>query len=576
MSQSPKKRLSREEVAKREIGQTDVSPALARTLVAVFLFLIIAVPVVQFVHEAMTRRTARTSQFDLVRDLPAVAEAFRDSEASLWGRTLGANARLLQAIHRYEETLDNASILTGLLLGPSQVAALRLGGLGNEKAYPGRDGWLFYRPGVDYLTGPGFLSPAQLARRRMEGSEYATPPQPDPVAAILDFRDRLAQWGVDLVVMPTPVKPSIYPDMLSGRYDVARLEAPLQNVSYRAFMDLLEAEGVRVFDPAPMLLEWRRQALADDGDAAAPLYLETDSHWTPAAMEQTAAALAAYLEAEWDLGPATGDWRREAVEVAALGDIALMMNLPEDQGLYTPQSVAIGRIVDGAGALWRPSQEAAAMVLGDSFSNIFSLGDMGWGDGGGLVEHLSFHLGRPVDRITRNDNGAFATRQALSVELARGRDRLSGKQVVVWQFAARELAVGDWRIIALEAGEAHVGRFLTPPPGEPLVVQAELRDISAIPNPGSVPYADHIAMLHLTDLEGVGKPLDGDEAVAYIRTMRGNVWTAAARFRPGDRLTLRLQAWADVAERYDAINRSELDDLELQLVDPCWAEEVTP
>ena len=42
--------------------------------------------------------------------------------------------------------------------------------------------------------------------------------------------------------------------------------------------------------------------------------------------------------------------------------------------------------------------------------------------------------------------------------------------------------------------------------------------------------------------------------------MRDNVLTAAARLRPGDRVTLRLRAWTDVSDRYEKINRSEIDD----------------
>ena len=64
------------------------------------------------------------------------------------------------------------------------------------------------------------------------------------------------------------------------------------------------------------------------------------------------------------------------------------------------------------------------------------------GHGAGLVEHVSYALNRPVDRIVQNDNGAWATREMLQ---RGGADRLSGKRVVVWQFAARELAAGDWK-----------------------------------------------------------------------------------------------------------------------------------
>jgi hypothetical protein len=60
--------------------------------------------------------------------------------------------------------------------------------------------------------------------------------------------------------------------------------------------------------------------------------------------------------------------------------------------------------------------------------------------------------GQPIDWIARNDAGAYATREMLSSQMAQGRNRLAGKRVVVWQFAARELAVGDWRSVVRQHG----------------------------------------------------------------------------------------------------------------------------
>ena len=37
-------------------------------------------------------------------------------------------------------------------------------------------------------------------------------------------------------------------------------------------------------------------------------------------------------------------------------------------------------------------------------------------------------------------------------------------------------------------------------------------------------------------------------------------------------VTLRLRPWADVAEQYEKINRSEVEDLNVQLQEPCWGE----
>jgi len=87
------------------------------------------------------------------------------------------------------------------------------------------------------------------------------------------------------------------------------------------------------------------------------------------------------------------------------------------------------------------------LLLGDSFTNVYSLGSMGWGESAGLAEHLSRALGRPLDRIVQNDDAAYATRMMLRQQSANASDRLAGKRVVIYQFAARELAFGDWRIL---------------------------------------------------------------------------------------------------------------------------------
>jgi alginate O-acetyltransferase complex protein AlgJ len=70
---------------------------------------------------------------------------------------------------------------------------------------------------------------------------------------------------------------------------------------------------------------------------------------------------------------------------------------------------------------------------------------MGWGSSAGFAEQLSYVLRRPVDRLMQNDQGAFATRAMLQ----RDPGRLAGKRVVIYQFAARELTMGDWKILSI-------------------------------------------------------------------------------------------------------------------------------
>jgi alginate O-acetyltransferase complex protein AlgJ len=120
-----------------------------------------------------------------------------------------------------------------------------------------------------------------------------------------------------------------------------------------------------------------------------------------------------------------------------------MLDLPGGQHLYPPERVLLSRVVNDDGSAWRSDRAADVLLLGDSFANIYSLASMGWGDSAGFAEHLSYALSRPVDRIVQNDDGAFAPREMLTKA---GPERIAGKRVVIWQFAARELAFGNWKL----------------------------------------------------------------------------------------------------------------------------------
>jgi hypothetical protein len=63
-------------------------------------------------------------------------------------------------------------------------------GAGNEQVYLGHDPWLFYRADVDHVIGPPFLDPVRM-KHRLQASRV----QPDPIKAIVDFRNQLAARG---------------------------------------------------------------------------------------------------------------------------------------------------------------------------------------------------------------------------------------------------------------------------------------------------------------------------------------------------------------------------------------------
>lgn len=333
--------------------------------------------------------------------------------------------RLEAAMAGLEQRLEDRSLLRAATLGPVQHLSSGWGGVGNEKVYVGQRGFLFYRPGVDYLTGRPFLDPDVLQRRRLAGPSYDAPPKPDPRPALLDFGDQLKERGIRLLILPTPTKAQLYPDALGA-------SGTPQNASFPEFRTTLEEAGIQVLDPLPAL-----QKVRDEGGRP---FLFTDSHWSPSGVDAVAREIAGWIEEK------APDWEQQEVvynrspeDLTSLGDLAVTLKMPEWSDLYPPEQTVRQRVTDSDG---RPPQteNAEVLLLGDSFSNVFATPELRWGDGAGLAEQLAFHLRRPVDRLAINDGSASAVRLRLS----RSPERLTGKKVVVYQIAVRELAIGNW------------------------------------------------------------------------------------------------------------------------------------
>lgn len=459
-------RPAREEQALREVGRTEMSGRVARLLAAGFLATAFGVLAAEQVGVALSEERRLWPAWGELGS--GLVEAAREEGLS------GVNRVLLREIAGFEERLEEGSLLVERVVPWAQWVETALLGTGNRQTYVGRPAegggrWLHYRPDVEYLVGRPFLDPEVLEARRAAADSWREPVLPDPRPAILDLRRQLARRGIELVVVPTPVKPGLHPESLTGEpggfAGGAASAVPLQNPSFRRFVRELEASGVRVLDPAPLLAEAARST-------GEPQYLVTDSHWTPPAMERVAQALARRVEPL--LGgppePGAGGWpyRRQAVRVRGVGDLARMLRMPEGSGpaerlapLFPEQEVTIHQVVDALGSLLRPDPAASLLLLGDSFTNVFSQPELGWGQGAGLAEQLAYHLGRPVDRIALNAGGAHASRERLARLMARGRgggpDRLEPKLVVVYQFAVRELAAGDWRMVELPGSSESPG-----------------------------------------------------------------------------------------------------------------------
>jgi SGNH hydrolase-like domain, acetyltransferase AlgX len=403
---------SHDEDLRRGIIHTAISRKTAWLLAVAFLLVIYAVPVAQI----------------------AIDKANDDEIVLL---DLFRRAPTKENLKQLEEDLDNNSTFRNWVQPRLQEVLSRYGRVGNKKAVIGQDGWLYYQPGVAFLGGQPFLGADTIeARQRAFRMEAGVEVHPDPRPAILAFAQALAPRGIKLVLFPVPDKAMLHPDKLHGRWSTNTPAPPPRNPDFDRWKRETEANGVAVFDATPSAIV----------PGEAHRYLVQDTHWTPAFMAATAKSLASFVRARVDLpNVATPTWRTQKEDVARVGDIVDMLKLPDGQTLFAPQRTTIEKVLNAEGAPYEPDAKADVLLLGDSFTNIFTQAPMGWGESAGLGPHLALALGRPVDVIAQNDAGAFATRQLLSRELAAGEDRLAGKRVVIWEFAARELGVGDWK-----------------------------------------------------------------------------------------------------------------------------------
>lgn len=552
-----KKKLTREAIARIEVGHTDISRGGAMGVTVCFILLIFIVPLTQLWLDKGDV-FGPFFRLQLARQVTQQPDKQQDSlvaEVNYTSKTMLKNMRQL------ETRLEEDSFLRQMFLPNLQYLFLRFLNQGNEKALSGRDGYLFYSAGVDYLLGQPFLSPAQLSKRVEAHDSWELPVQPDPVAAIVHFRDQLGLRGIELLVVPIPVKASIEPEkFVSGKFN-----RPLRNRSWPHFLAELESQKIHVFDAGSVLVDYSRHY---DG-----AFLRTDTHWLPGAMQGVAGKLAKYIERILPPFLEKTEQELKSVVVTGAGDIAKMLTLPEDAVLFADEQVATKQVLNEKQEYWQPDPESTILLLGDSFANMYSFNGLGWGFSAGLAEHLSFKLKRPLDLIARNDSGAYVTREMLARELLRGRDRLAGKKLVIWEFSERELSSGDWKIVDLELHDPVESSFFILAPGEKMSVTGVVSSVSVSPRPGTVPYRDNIVTLHLVDFRGTdGEGAELQQALVYGWGMRHNKLTDLATVRSGDTITLALSSWEEMEGEYGGFRRTPLADEMLELELPNWGE----
>jgi hypothetical protein len=368
-----------------------------------FLAIISSVPVVQVVFEA--GRGERPQALEIFKREPT--------------------ARNLRA---YERGLEDASWVAEKLrpwVQYVQFAWLKDGG---PKALLGRDGWLFYGPGVRYLT-------------ERPGARPAAATAADAFAAILDFREQLAARGIRLLVMPAPNKESVYPEKLTRR---AAAMTMAMSPETKELLGRLKGAGVDVVDLFALFAARK----AAGRTPSPPLYLAQDSHWSPAGAELAARAVAReMLEQGW-VRPGSVAYEASPSPTRRIGDVLRMLRVPRLEGGLAAETAPCRRVLRrDTGEPYRDDAGSEVLVLGDSFLRIYETDEPG---AGGFVAHLARELKRPVASIINDGGGSTLARQELSRRAA----WLANKKVVIWEFAERDIRLGTegWQRVPLPAG----------------------------------------------------------------------------------------------------------------------------
>lgn len=365
-------------------------------LIGFFLFVIYSLPLAQAVVEAS--RGEWPQAFDVFRQRPTAAN-----------------------LRAFERDTEHSSVVASAVRPWVQYLRFALLRDPGEKAILGRNGWLFYKPDVQYLVEPCRLE--------------------DSLPEIVRFRDQLASRGIRLLVVPIPAKPGIYPELLtlSPVFSGASLPTHTQDLLAR-----LRSKGVATVDLRQPLVEWRRQGQA---------FLQSDTHWSAWAARNAAELVAGEIRARrWDL-EGSADFVNKPVTINRRGDLVRMMDAPRLEGRFPDERVLCEQVVSkSTGDVYRDDSHSPILVLGDSYLRIYQTDEP---RAAGFIAHLARALRTPLASIV-NDGGASTL---VRRQLARSPELLTGKKLVIWEFVERDIRFGadGWQDVPLPAVTASSG-----------------------------------------------------------------------------------------------------------------------
>jgi hypothetical protein len=280
----------------------------------------------------------------------------------------------------------------------------------SAKAMAGKDGFLFYKNGLEYVAG---------------GDLEAQPKGKNPLPIILEFKKELDRQGVDFLFVPVPTKEEVYPEELGPEFKT--YAGQIVNPFFRKFLLSLTREGIEVVDLLPSFL-------AAKAGAGEPLFQHQDTHWSDRGLRLAADQLATRVKGYgWYGGLAkhAQTFGQRQTSFVRFGD--LQSRLPEaEQKKYSPESLIAHQVLRADKQPYDDDPDSPIVLLGDSFTGVYELTDA---EHAGVSAHIARGISYPLD-LVMSYGGGPNVRQKL---LRRGEASLRTKKLVVWMMTARDL-----------------------------------------------------------------------------------------------------------------------------------------
>jgi len=256
-----------------------------------------------------------------------------------------------------------------------------------------------------------------------------------PLWVIAHYARELRERGIDLLVVPVPNRVQVWPDRLpdgakpdpGGGGDLG---------SARLLLALSEA-GVEVVDLSRVFAAEREHAEPDPGDR---LFRDYNPHWAPRAVVLTADAIVARVRRmEWyEPGP-----EHEGVDFFLHRERLQHTFANHGSPPTEYETFWFDLVLDGSRELIvQDDRDSPVLILGDSYSDIYRT------SGADIAVELYARLGFKMDRIAVPNGGANTVWQAV----ARRRDELRGKKLVIWIFRMSEFTNPKFRAVDPFAG----------------------------------------------------------------------------------------------------------------------------